>query len=309
MNSMKLPKRVVLSRKGFDSSAGGFASPIFSDGQMVSLPIPENRSHKNVTYSFNDLRKPTGRDFSISEILKRLHPSFDSSQKVHLDPDIRPSLRPKNTHDPLGYFGQDDTSMKELQNNGVCDPDNQSLFLFYGWYKGVGMSNDGNLYYERAQKDELRTHHQHMIWGWLQSEGYPRRIPESGLSQELKQFAHHPHIEERNRKNNYIFVSKKKLSFADDIPGVGVFSHYDLSLRLTCSKELNKRSSWLVPAFLHPCARGRIEKALWSPEGKNMRVEYRGYGQEFIFDTVGFEAETSEWLGRIFQCVGTRNSA
>src|SRR5574337_289673 len=31
---------VVLSRKGFDSGAGGHASPILPDGTMVSLPIP-----------------------------------------------------------------------------------------------------------------------------------------------------------------------------------------------------------------------------------------------------------------------------
>ena len=34
--------RLVLSRKGFDSSqaSGGCASPILQDGQMLSLPIP-----------------------------------------------------------------------------------------------------------------------------------------------------------------------------------------------------------------------------------------------------------------------------
>ena len=33
-------KRIILSRKGFDSSSGGVASPIFSDGKLCSLPIP-----------------------------------------------------------------------------------------------------------------------------------------------------------------------------------------------------------------------------------------------------------------------------
>ncbi len=33
--------KLILSRKGFDSSSGGVPSPIFSDGRMLSLPIPE----------------------------------------------------------------------------------------------------------------------------------------------------------------------------------------------------------------------------------------------------------------------------
>ena len=36
--------KIILSRKGVDSSAGGFASPIFPDGQMISIPIPDNRA-------------------------------------------------------------------------------------------------------------------------------------------------------------------------------------------------------------------------------------------------------------------------
>ncbi len=34
--------KVILSRKGFDSSAGGYPSPHFvQDGRLLSLPIPE----------------------------------------------------------------------------------------------------------------------------------------------------------------------------------------------------------------------------------------------------------------------------
>ena len=301
---MKLPKRIILSRKGFDSKFGGFASPIFSGGRMTSLPIPENPNHRNVTVNFSGLGRPTDQDLSIASILKRLRPSFDLTRKVHLDPDIRPSLRPRNTKDPLGYFGQDGAPMKELENAGVCEPDNHSLFLFYGWFKSVRVGYDGNLQYERARANEQRSHHQHVIWGWLQSEGKPRRIPEEELTQELMQFGHHPHIEERYRGgNNCIFVSRKKLTFAGDVPGAGVFAHYEPILRLTCPNELGKRSSWLVPAFLHESARGRIAKPQWSSDGSNMRVQYTGFGQEFIFDIEGYEEAAANWLERIFQCV------
>ena len=33
--------KVIFSRKGFDSSYGGFPSIILPDGQMISFPIPE----------------------------------------------------------------------------------------------------------------------------------------------------------------------------------------------------------------------------------------------------------------------------
>jgi hypothetical protein len=36
--------KLILSRKGFDSSTGGIPSPIFPDGRMVSLPIPDKSS-------------------------------------------------------------------------------------------------------------------------------------------------------------------------------------------------------------------------------------------------------------------------
>ena len=301
-----LPQRIVLSRKGFDSVAGGFASPIFDDGRMTSLPIPEPGApaHANVSMRFDDLGSPVPPDWKIPSILGQLRPSFQTASKVHLDPDIRPFLRSRNVHDPVGYFGQVGKDMTELRDGGVCDPCNHSLFLFFGWFKGVRIGHDGRLGYERARAGEPRTHHQHVIWGWLQSDGEPRRVPTEGeLAQELRCFDHHPHVEARNRgDNNYVFVGRRKLSFREDLPGAGVFAHYNPALRLTCPLERNKRSSWPLPAFLRSCARGRIENAKWSSEGCAERVQYRGFGQEFVFDTKNHESETAEWLGAVFQC-------
>lgn len=36
--------KVVLSRKGMDSRAGGIPSPILPDGTLLSLPIPNEKS-------------------------------------------------------------------------------------------------------------------------------------------------------------------------------------------------------------------------------------------------------------------------
>jgi hypothetical protein len=247
-----IPQRIVLSRKGFDKSAGGFASPIFSDGRMVSLPIPENDRYQEVTLRFDDLGDPNDQYTGISSIIRRLPRPFDVARRVHLDPDVRPDLRPKNRADPTGYFGQEDKAMRQLQNQGVCDPQNNSLFLFYGWFKGVRVVRDGRLHEETPSLRQPRTHHQHVIWGWLQVEDKPRLIPRGEVAQDLAHIDYHPHIEARYRRtNNYIFVSRKTLSFAENIAGAGVFSRYDDQvLRLTCEDEVTRAANG---SYLHSC--------------------------------------------------------
>ena len=36
-------KNLVISRKGFDATAGGRASPIFANGDIFSVPIPQKK--------------------------------------------------------------------------------------------------------------------------------------------------------------------------------------------------------------------------------------------------------------------------
>src|ERR1044072_1353050 len=80
-NSMKL----ILSRKGFDSSFGGCASPIFEDDTFVSLPIPE----KSGRLRFSEI-EGKHRIGSIVEGLTRWrNKSVKASDHVHLDPDLR----------------------------------------------------------------------------------------------------------------------------------------------------------------------------------------------------------------------------
>lgn len=39
--------KIILSRKGFDSAAGGYTSPLFiNEGKLLSLPIPEDNEEK-----------------------------------------------------------------------------------------------------------------------------------------------------------------------------------------------------------------------------------------------------------------------
>ncbi len=76
--------KIILSRKGFDSSNGGCPSPILPDGTLLSLPIPSK--HDYIKYV--DLHR-SGKSFF--EIIKEINPRTRIKEhwRCHLDPDIR----------------------------------------------------------------------------------------------------------------------------------------------------------------------------------------------------------------------------
>ena len=67
--------KVVLSRKGMDSRAGGIPSPILPDGTLLSLPIPNEKS--GVPYG--DLVYK-GRTYQ--QIIQQIHPTFDFFHEI-----------------------------------------------------------------------------------------------------------------------------------------------------------------------------------------------------------------------------------
>ena len=89
--------KIILSRKGFDASYGGFPSPVFEDGKMISLPIPTiDKQEASITY--DDL-SPLG--VNLGSLFKKLgkEPKIYNkvAKYVHLDPDLyQDSLKPNN---------------------------------------------------------------------------------------------------------------------------------------------------------------------------------------------------------------------
>ena len=59
--------KIILSRKGFDGTAGGVPSPIMPDGTLLSLPIPA----KMDKLRYSDIQY---EGVSYSEILRQLKP-------------------------------------------------------------------------------------------------------------------------------------------------------------------------------------------------------------------------------------------
>ena len=75
--------KIIVSRKGFDSSVGGHASPVLPDGSMISLPIPSSLD----SIGYDQLQGPGGR--TIGRILSELNASAKIEGKgAHADPDL-----------------------------------------------------------------------------------------------------------------------------------------------------------------------------------------------------------------------------
>ena len=87
--------KVILSRKGFDSSYGGCASPILPDGTMLSMPIPGGEASN---LKFEDIKYG---EITYLDIWDKLYSKHKTDKLYcHLDPDIRADVRVKSVSFP-----------------------------------------------------------------------------------------------------------------------------------------------------------------------------------------------------------------
>tara|TARA_A100001015_G_scaffold59939_1_gene66128 strand:+ start:891 stop:1697 length:807 start_codon:yes stop_codon:yes gene_type:complete len=246
-------KNLVISRKGFDASAGGRASPIFANGDIFSVPIPQKKQ------SPSRYRELQFNDMSGREILNLIGAkSISINDFYHNDPLLS---RDK------GIFGQAGGSQGELDN---CEIGQGDLFLFFGWFKQYHLSGP-NL---------------HHLFGWLQIEKIIK-----GNSKILKFLSKkgisHPHgtTDRTQFKNNTLYIASKKLTFSDsvrDIKGHGVFKKTAKSLILT--EKGKTRSRWRFPKKYFSNTKNLFRNRLkWKDEEKCL-VNCSGIGQEFILN-------------------------
>ena len=75
------PKKLILSRKGFDSGSGGSPSPIFPYGTMFSLPIPSRDREQLDGLQHGDV--------DIASVVAGITGGrINGRDRVHLDPDL-----------------------------------------------------------------------------------------------------------------------------------------------------------------------------------------------------------------------------
>jgi hypothetical protein len=272
--------RLILSRKGFDSAAGGCPSPIFSDGSMLSLPIPDK--HAQVAYQEIRWQRDVGELVEGLTGGKRPRTHF-----AHLDPDLRPDAL---TREPgwRPMLGQHASSQSHLRNQGVGPGD---LFLFWGLFRHV----DETLRWRRKPM--------HVIWGWLQVDQVVR--VDSGLPQQWPWARQHPHLSPRfpSDESNTLYLAADSLSLdgkASGVPGAGVFERFDESRRLTAEDE--KVSVWSLPRWLKPDGRTPLSYNTsadsWTDDGDRVRLKAASRGQEFVLDLEEYP-EGRAWLSAL----------
>lgn len=211
--------KIILSRKGFDSSYGGCPSPVLPNKTMISMPIPGGNDNG---LKYSDIKY---KETSYKTIWDNLYPKHNTDTPYcHLDPDIRSVTRKEHIDNWVKAFGQTDKAQRHLKNNGV---DVGDLFLFFGWFR----KTDENFTYLPKEYDK------HIIYGYLQ-------IGKIITGDKIKNYPWHPHAQGNYGIDNTLYVASNELKINDihtGLPGAGTF-RYDESLVLT--KEGCSRSKW-----------------------------------------------------------------
>ena len=154
--------KLVFSRKGFDSSAGGCPSPIV-DGVPVSLPIPA-RQRSQTRY----------RDLGLGGLVEQVtRGRLGGDSLCHCDPMFE---------NGRCAFGQVGPAQGHLANNGVSAGD---VFLFFGLFAGLDGSDPHHRIFGYLRVEQRRclgaepgpagqprgfgTRHPHTIGTWHRS--------------------------------------------------------------------------------------------------------------------------------------------
>ncbi len=286
--------KIILSRKGFDSSNGKVASPIFPTGELCSLFIPEpgatitNQSKRYAEIAFGNR--------SLGKIVHDLTRGEITGDAVaHLDPDINFDSIPREANwKPV--FGQSGAAERHLQNHDVNEGD---VFVFYGWFKQIEQCA-GVYRYVREAPDL------HVIFGWLQIE---RRIAVDKRTEIPSWALYHPHCNPKRTKMKHngldsIYIAADAMQLPDvtiDKPGAGVFHQFNPALCLTAQSK--SRSLWRLPGWFYPKTgitglsyHGDLKR--WRLEDGDVLLKCVGRGQEFVLDCEEYP-EAVHWLSTL----------
>ena len=268
--------RIIFSRKGFDSAAGGQPSPIV-DGHPISLPIP-TRMPSSITY---DSLPPPIPDL-VTDLTKG-RVSLD--QRCHVDPDLD-SRTIRRKRGWRGSLGQVSRAQSHLANHDVGVGD---LFLFWGLFRPVEYNSHWRFNGPR----------EHRIFGWLRI-GAVEHVgadPRSTLRR-YPWLLGHPHALPGWPGSNTLYIARKTLDLSATVkPGWGVFP---TGRRLTVQNS-KQPSLWRVPEWLHPLTGG--VGMTFHPAGRWLNgalVRAAARGQEFVAD-IGAREDALIWLNELFE--------
>jgi hypothetical protein len=251
--------KIIFSRKGFDSTAGGCPSPII-DGRPLSLPIP---SKMPTPTRFRDLNGPYA-----SLVTDLTRGKLTAEDWCHLDPDINTHSLPRRPG-WCGALGQVAAAQGHLANQGVERGD---LFVFWGLFRPV--EHDGRWKFVGETE--------HRVWGWLQiGEIIELGTDGSHALAERPWLNNHPHTRAGWTVRNVLYVACEELTLGSRTLALPGSAALKTGYRL--SEAGAKTSTWRVPDWLNPRRGGSgmtyHPPHRWADDGT---VQCAARGQEFV---------------------------
>lgn len=289
----KPDRKLIFSRKGFDSGYGKIPSPILPDGRLVPLPIPREQDPYRMADAFDD---PDLVGQLLSDLSREKH-SLDTH--VHIDPDLSPGPRRR----PPGWrpaLGQTMAAQSHLAGQGVGPG---SVFLFFGWFRQVERL-DGRWRYVRSAENL------HVLFGWLEvSEVLALTGDRQACLRRHPWIAQHPHMAGEGRYAdplNTLYIAPERSRIVPGRSGGGPFQSYDPALRLT--EHGKTRSVWSLPSWFMPKGRRRAlsyhgDTRRWQRMGSRCRLRTVAKGQEFVLNLSEYP-EAGPWLKALINVHG-----
>ncbi|MBU2954924.1 hypothetical protein [Marinobacter sp. F3R08] len=280
--------RLILSRKGFDSSAGGCPSPVLTDGSLCVLPIPDPQSrirYDDVLFKNRRLGKIV-RDLTGGRIRGR--------HGAHLDPDLVADAYPREA----GWrpvLGQTGAAQGHLRNQGVAAGD---LFLFFGVFRHAEM-------HDRCWRFVPGSRPFHAIWGWLHVGGVHAidQLPPDALPWAR----YHPHFHGQPDTGNTLYESSSGGQWpvgTHIFPGSGVFPKLRDDLILS-DPQSRLPTRWRLPSAFYP---GEDRQPLsyhgnqnrWALSEPCCYLNCAARGQEFVLDLKAYP-DLTDWLAGLLR--------
>lgn len=280
--------KLILSRKGFDSSAGGCPSPLFPDGRSYALPIPDDRSR----IAYRDIHY---LDQNVGTLVRNLTGYRRAGlRKAHLDPDLIAGAMPR-TDGWRPCLGQTGSAQGHLDKQGVGEGD---LFLFFGLFRAVERQS-GRWRFRRDAKPF------HGLWGWLQV-GQIHRIDDLEHGK-LPWASYHPHFHGEPDPGNTLYIGSDRLRLngqMSGIAGAGTFPLMTENHRLTARGARNT-TEWQLPDCFYP---GSESDAMtyhqnldrWTRNESGCFLRSAARGQEFVLD-VTHKPKVLDWVTTLWK--------
>ncbi len=274
--------KIILSRKGFDSSFGGVASPIVRERNgrdtLYSIPIPLDRAtcgYEHIHWNGENLYSVIAGLRARKKAIKAGKTSPDKELGIpntpHLDPDLVADARERVTGwRPM--FGQSGAQETQLSNEGVntseCPPlGERPLFLFFGWYRQAAKNDLGWRFLRGAPN-------LHAIFGWLQVDkkaSFGGRSDRERFARENEWAKQHPHVacNYYDRVPNAVYIApapsdrvRNRLVIGNhdtNLPAAGMFRIFVPEVHtLTCDgrcpvdhQERDRRTHWKLPSWFY----------------------------------------------------------